>query len=526
MFETFKKAFALKNTYRANTIIFSLKQIPFIGKLLPNAMYKSQGLKLFAMIISVIFEFLTVFFNKPFYIFFLVYLPASLYKGATDSIMLHIFVLLTMVGTAANSNLFNPTKDKFYAIALMRMNARKYALVDYGYFLLKGFVGMMPAILICGHFAKIPLYICILMSLFYITAKVSYSGFLLYKSQRTGKIYNENKPTPMIYVAIIIFGALAYGLPFIGIMMNKWMFLGIFAISAITFIFAARYIITFKKFKQVYLTLLNRDNIIFSMQKFVADTNKVSYTKTIDSSAVGDEKKEGYGYFHDIFVRRHRKLLLKSAKNFSLVIGAILIVLIIGVELNSKVSAVANEGMLAALPFLLFVMYFINRGQSVTAAMFMNCDHSMLTYRFYRQPKAILDLFTRRLKTLIMINLLPAGIMAVGMPLVLYLSGGTDNPLNYAVLFVSIISMSIFFSVHHLTIYYLLQPYNAEIQMKSVSYNIVSYVTYFFAFIPTQLADNFSNLLFGSFVIIFTIVYVAISLFLAYKYAPRTFKIR
>ena len=36
MFKTFKKAFALKNTYRVNGIIFSLKQIPLIKKLLPG----------------------------------------------------------------------------------------------------------------------------------------------------------------------------------------------------------------------------------------------------------------------------------------------------------------------------------------------------------------------------------------------------------------------------------------------------------------------------------------------------------
>ena len=34
--------------------------------------------------------------------------------------------------------------------------------------------------------------------------------------------------------------------------------------------------------------------------------------------------------------------------------------------------------------------------------------------------------------------------------------------------------MSMFFSVHYLTIYYLLQPYNAGTEMKSGTYRIVS----------------------------------------------------
>lgn len=55
----------------------------------------------------------------------------------------------------------------------------------------------------------------------------------------------------------------------------------------------------------------------------------------------------------------------------------------------------------------------------------------------------------------------------------LYTSGGTDEPLHYAILVVSSLSMSIFFSVHYLTIYYLLQPYNAATEVKSGAYQLV-----------------------------------------------------
>jgi uncharacterized membrane protein YkvI len=64
----------------------------------------------------------------------------------------------------------------------------------------------------------------------------------------------------------------------------------------------------------------------------------------------------------------------------------------------------------------------------------------MLTYRIYRTPKVVLGLFKQRLKTLIKINLIPATIIALGLPLLLYLTGGTDNILNYVMLFTTIIS--------------------------------------------------------------------------------------
>ena len=42
--------------------------------------------------------------------------------------------------------------------------------------------------------------------------------------------------------------------------------------------------------------------------------------------------------------------------------------------------------------------------------------------------------------------------------------------------------MSLFFSIHYLTIYYLLQPYNAGTELKSGTYRIVLSVTYVVCF--------------------------------------------
>ena len=169
-------------------------------------------------------------------------------------------------------------------------------------------------------------------------------------------------------------------------------------------------------------------------------------------------------------------------------------------------------------------MYAINRGTGFTKALFMNCDHSLLTYSFYKQPKFILKLFQIRLLEIIKINLLPALVIGGGLPILLYISGGTDNPLNYAVLFISILCMSVFFSVHYLTIYYLLQPYNAGTEMKSGTYQIVMSATYFICFFFMQI--KLPTLIFGLMTIAFCILYCIIACLLIYKFAPQTFRLR
>ena len=54
MIKSFIISFKLKNTYRANSIIYSLKQFPIINKILPSSLYKNKVLKIFANIISII----------------------------------------------------------------------------------------------------------------------------------------------------------------------------------------------------------------------------------------------------------------------------------------------------------------------------------------------------------------------------------------------------------------------------------------------------------------------------------------
>ena len=192
--------------------------------------------------------------------------------------------------------------------------------------------------------------------------------------------------------------------------------------------------------------------------------------------------------------------------------------------LNPTLKEKLNSLPLIYLPYFVFIMYMLNRGTTITQAMFMNCDHSMLTYRIYRTPNVILGVFKERLKTLILLNLVPALAIAIGLVLLLYFTGGTSNYLNYFIIFISIIAMSIFFSVHYLVMYYLLQPYNINTEIKSSTYTVVQGLTYFVAYY--LIGKKIPTFSFGILMIAFCIIYSLISLLIAYKYAPKTFKLR
>jgi len=269
--------------------------------------------------------------------------------------------------------------------------------------------------------------------------------------------------------------------------------------------------------------MLIKDNVILSNEKkskivSEASRKKISVDKNITSN------KEGFSYFHELFVKRHKKLLKNRAKNITIVIITITCIAIAGIHILPEYKLKTGEFILSFLPYMLLIMYFINTGDSLTNAMFMNCDHSMLTYRFYRQPDHIVTLFKERLKTLITINFIPTITLSLSLCILLFISQRSDYLLNYVIIILSLISMLLFFSTHNLVIYYLLQPYTIGLEMKGVTYMVVNMVTYFLCYYVSSLKVSIT--LFGILMILFATVYSLISIVLVYKLAPKTFKLK
>lgn len=113
MFKTLRISFSLRNTYRVNGILYSLKQIPLLKKILPQTLYKVKGLKIFANVLSAIWEVVSIFIGKFLYFITMIFGIGILYeKTPVDQTYLHILLLLTFIGAWMNTNLFNPTRDK------------------------------------------------------------------------------------------------------------------------------------------------------------------------------------------------------------------------------------------------------------------------------------------------------------------------------------------------------------------------------------------------------------------------------
>ena len=522
MFKTFCLSFRLRNAYRVNSIIYSLKQLPLIKKILPSSLYKNKAIKILGNIVSILLEILNIFLGKILYLWLMIFAFLTMYQTNARDTFLHLFFFLTLAGAILNTYMFNPTKDKYYAIVLMNMDAREYTLSNYLYAMGKTFLGFLPFTILFSFLVGIPLWISLIMPLLVCSAKIIMAGINLRKYIKKKIVINENNPPKSYGILVLVFLLCAYGIPFLKITINEFLFVILLGITFIISIFFWISIWKFPYYRKVYKELLSNNNMYINNSK--NEIVRASSLKNIEYNEKFTSTKTGFAYFHDLFVKRHRKILTLAIKKQAIVLILIFIFVVIALLINKDIHQEVNHLLMTYLPYFVFIMYLLNRGQTVTNAMFLNCDHSMLTYRIYRTPKVILGIFKERLKTLISLNLIPASIIGIALPVLLFITGGTDNPLNYVVLFISILAMSVFFSIHYLVMYYLLQPYNVETEMKSSTYSVVQFLTYFICYFMIDL--HLPTLSFGAFLTLFCILYSVLSLIIVYHFAPKTFKLR
>ena len=522
MLKTLRISFALKNTYRVNGILHSLKQIPLLKRLLPETLYRVRGLKIFANVLSVLWEIVSIFLWKFLYFITMVFGVGLLYERVPkDAGFLHILLFLTMIGSYMNTNIFNPTRDKYYAMILLRMNARDYTLTNYGYALAKVVVGFLPITILFGLNRGAPLWLCLLIPFCVVGVKITVAADSLRDYEKHGYVRNENNLQKIAWLLTALLLALAYVPPAMGFVLPLWASAALFLVWIPAGLLSFRRVVAFRFYREMNQELLV--SIPGQMDKARSAVKTANEKKITADTSITSQKK-GFEYLNDLFVKRHRKILWKSALRIAYVCTFLCCAVVLLMIIQPGTKGDINNMVMTWLPYFAFIMYILNRGTGFTQALFMNCDHSLLTYSFYKRPGFVLKLFQIRLREIMKVNAVPALVIGFGLALILFVSGGTDNPLNYVVLVVTILAMSAFFSIHYLTVYYLLQPYTAGTELKSGTYRIVMILTYLVCYAMMNL--RLPILVFGVACIAFCVVYSIVASILVYRFAPQTFRLR
>lgn len=120
-----------------------------------------------------------------------------------------------------------------------------------------------------------------------------------------------------------------------------------------------------------------------------------------------------------------------------------------------------NEGFSVIFAITILAIFEIGsmNGMRYTKELFKHCDYAMLSYRSYRRKKVIKSMLKERIYSLIKMNIIPTSILIIGLPIIYKISINSNFVLNYFIISITVLVVSIYVSTHRIVAYYLMQPY-------------------------------------------------------------------
>lgn len=535
MIRTFVNSFKVSFAESANQFIYFLKRIPIIGKKVPDKVYRQTDAKLIIGIIREIIGVLTGFIKKSLYLGLMIILPAYLItedKARMVPVFFHMFFFLSFIlGPLMKNTIFNKyDKQAFNMITLMRVDAREYYITELIYKNLVDFVHFLLPTIIIGliiGFSPLKAFLLVveLIALRFIGEWIQ----LWVYDHRKIILLEKNVYNLILYIGTL---GLAYALPaldktinFQPIIFSPFIVILIICAGILAFICLYKY----KKYIPIAKIILTKDNVFklgalrteIRFNDVKLDEKKMR-KEELDSSKYSN--KEGYEYLNALFFLRHRRIMVLPVQRRLIIIG---VMLLIGIALTVFAPHLRGEIFSAirkSTPLLVFVMYSMSTGERICKAMFYNCDVSLLRYPYYREGKVILNNFTSRLKRVVLLNIIPALALSMAILIIITISGFSGKLLELLPLVLCIISLACFFSIHHLFMYYVIQPYTAELTVKSPLFKIVNGIIYIISYSCLQIKTSSYYFTIG--IIAVTAIYTVVALIMTYKVAPKTFRLK
>lgn len=526
---------------QVNVLLYYVRKLPFVGEKIPYRLYGETDIKKAIGAIPVVFSVIGAFVGTFLYFLLMIKLPANWIQGFWEkegifvdqkAVMVYLFLIFSFLpGSFLVSNLTEGAKKDYVLLHVMRIPAVQYYRSKMVLKGVKDTICFLVPLLWFGFGAESALFV---VSLFF-TRYIGHAGILQHyrHSEKKGKkVFWKSLGKTFLMFGIIL--ALGYGVA-----------------AAVPRLFFDRYVmaevVVFLSFTLVGMFCFSKvwkygGYTIFakkmvSLKDFLEQDDAVKEARAADVQIQDKdiskeelrsrkyEEKEGYDYLNAIFFERHKRIVSRAVKSRIIIILAVGLIgavalLFVGEQMKQKTF----EAMTQMMPVMVFVMYLESTGGRICKAMFFNCDISLLKYGYYREADAILKNFKIRLRKLLMLDSVPAAIIC-GMILLWTLLCGEILAVWKAIpLMAGSLLLSAFFCLFHLFMYYITQPYTEEKTVKSPIFSVVNALVYFGCYLCLQIQTG--SWLFTLGVLAVTIIFIPLSYFCVFRFAPKTFKIR
>ncbi len=503
-------------TYSINSFIYGLRKIPVIKNIVPANIVAGQVRKKSIIMIMDIILFIVNLFKKNLYLIILSTFMLFITEEFNTIFLSSLIVSISTLSGISNNLALYFNDINYLVIDKLRFSSKAILVKTLNRQCLEIALFSLPFIIF--NFDT-----TLILSILYCCA-MKYNGFAfinyLYKHFNYSYDLMKNPKITYVYMAyIFIFGFLHFN----GLYLNDTAIYIITLLGIIMSIFSYIYINKQEDYRSFIKASYTTAIQMKSNNDFAMESIKQGYVDKIEIDTNQVYKSKGIKKFNQIFFDRHKALIAMSYQKIT--IGVVVAcIFIIGLSLYVDMVRSFVDNFYANTSIILIGLYYVNIGSKITTIMFMNCDYVMLTYSFFKYPKLIINLYFERLKSIIRLGLFTSIVIASSACFLLFTLSKNIGFTNYLLFFIAIICASILFSIHNLNLYYLLQPYNKDFAMKSVSYMVLSFLTYFIVYGFTNL--NLDMQTSSIVIIIFSIIYLIISLILIRVYAPKTFRIK
>ena len=534
----------LKITQAYNKLLFYLQRIPMLGKKIPNRFYNAADFKTVISVIGAIAFLFRQFLSKALYFgcFFAISHAPFLIDSENQQEVNTIFMVLlffysVIVGTFVKIKRIDPG-DMFDILCIkqLSMDAKRYyhaqMILEYGMFLISYSIMLGIAF----FFMDLPIIHALSFTLLLLGLRLA--AQVLYIN-----IYQGERETPEKRYNFILIPIIA-----ISFFLTPMYIGGVFELPLPNLFQWSLMLIGLVLIGSMFLILKNTDKY-HKIVRTALTSERIQMTQTTiqDAQALGVQLKEddlteenvvqvesdttGITYINVLFFARLGHLLKKRIRR-SLIVVSILIVVIIGIVIGvdyfevEKLTSAQVESAYAG-PWHLIIIYISSLayiGEHFTKFCFYNMDRMLMKNNYYRKPEYLLEAIWIRFKIAIRYNFPIFLLISAGTSLTYFIAGGRSIPILLLAL-LSTFVMMVFFSVHFLFLYYLIQPYTENMENKSPLYAIATFATFYAPAILLQVTDSLSQ---GIVLIIygFILLYLAVGLFAVTKFAPKRFKLR
>lgn len=538
MLQTLKTTFKLDISMSVNAFLYYFKRIPVIGNIFSDYIYSQVSLKSAIAVLVFILKLLRGFAFKALYVGLGIFLPImTIYSKEIPATRINIFIytvclLLCVIRPLLFSDILDSSKEKLIAIKILHIPANRYYTIHTIYKAIYETFLFLPSILLFTLIAKGTLLLSIFLIINIGLFRLIIESFHIVLYSKTKFIIKNHMffhvillvilialtYVPMLFKLIPTIDYIVYSIPF-------------FCIVLFLCIISTFHILAFKDYSKVFHASNKVDEVSKDRKKIAREASfrdvSLKDTDLVDSYKHQNiyTNKRGYTYLNAIFFERHRRMLLKPMLINLAGIGLAFLIALLSLLILPEFKMLYFKLLKNFFPTLVFVMYLLSLFlcQRATKAMFYNCDISLLRYSYYRKSSVILLNFRLRLKRILLINGAPALAIAFTIFLLTILADKKEL-ISTTPIILLVLVLSIFFSVHHLFMYYVFQPYTTDLEIKNPIYKVVNGIIYILSYICLQIRQAPNAFL--VIVLAATILYTVIALLLIIKYAPKTFRVK